>query len=1063
MIGQTLSHYRILEQIGAGGMGVVYRAHDEQLDRDVAIKVLPTGSLADETAQKRFRKEAQSLARLNHPNVATVHEFGHQDGMDFLVTEYIAGITLDKKLAHGPLPAEEVVGLGLQIAAGLAAAHREGVVHRDLKPANLRITPDGRLKILDFGLAQFTARASELGLTATLTQPQGNTSGTLPYMSPEQLSGKPTDQRTDIWGAGAVLYEIATGKRPFPQLLPALVIDAILNRPPDSLADRAPELPLHVRRAIMRALSRDPADRQHSAEELAADLTVPARASAEPGGRRPLIAAAVAVLVLACATGGYLVLHRPHQTASGARRPSVAVLGFKNLSDSADKSWLSTALSEMLTTELSQGDQLRTVPGESVTQMMTSLSLPEGDSFSRPTLLRIRQNLAADHVVIGSYVPLGNGMLRLDVRLQSTSAGETLVSVSEKGSEAEIDSLVTRAGSELRAKLGVAALSDAQAAMVRSSLPANPDAARFYSEGLRKLRLFDAMPARDLLEKAAMLSPEHAPTHSALAEAWSAIGYEARAREEAKRASDLSANFSREERLLIEGRAHELMGEPSQAIESYRTLLNLFPDRVDYGLLLIRAQIAGGHGRDAETALAALRQLSLSDAEIARTDLAEANIAISLSDFKRSLAAAERAANRGRSIGASLLVAESLRFGADAAERMGQTEKTIQLLSEAKTLYTANGHRQGAARTLLATGDLLTDQGKYEEAKRPYKDALAVFRETGNRRRIRDTLERIGNVIYQQGKLRESEDFYNQALEVDRDFNDPRGLASDYGNLANAMDGLGDLAGALKMQRQALDAFTSNGDRRGVSATLNNLGNLSVERGELEEAKKYFDQALALSREISFRRGEPYPISGLGDVFFARGQVQEARTQYEQAIALCAEVQDEDFPEQIRTAMASIALHEKRLSDGEPLARQAAAYFDKVNAPASGAMARSILARILLAQGKRDEAQREVEKASSLAKQTTGQTPGYEVVLAKSRVKARSGKSAEARKELLQSLGSARKFGYRLYEYQIRLALAEISSWSRFPQSAELRALEAESSAHGALLFAMQAKALRSR
>jgi len=155
-----LSHYRLIERIGAGGMGIVYRAHDEQLDRDVAIKVLPRGSLTDEVARKRFRKEALALARLNHPNVATVHEFGSDDGVDFLVTEYIAGMTMDAKLAAGALPPSEVFRLGLQLAQGLSAAHQQGIVHRDLKPGNLRLTTDGRLKILDFGLAQLIPQAT---------------------------------------------------------------------------------------------------------------------------------------------------------------------------------------------------------------------------------------------------------------------------------------------------------------------------------------------------------------------------------------------------------------------------------------------------------------------------------------------------------------------------------------------------------------------------------------------------------------------------------------------------------------------------------------------------------------------------------------------------------------------------------------------------------------------------------------------------------------------------------------------------------------------------------------
>ena len=255
---------------------------------------------------------------------------------------------------------------------------------------------------------------------------------------------------------------------------------------------------------------------------------------------------------------------------------------------------------------------------------------------------------------------LGNGLLRLDVRLQDAVAGETLASVSEKGNESEIDSLVNKAGAELRAKLGVGALSDAQSALVRASLPSNPEAARLYSEGLQSLRLFDALAARDSLQKAATLDPDHAPTHSALAEAWSVLGFDAKAKEQAKRALALSPRFSREERLLIEGRAHEMLAERPQAIESYRALWEFFPDNIDYGLFLIRAQIEGGHASEGESTLASLRRMNVSEVDGARIDLAESSIAGALSDFKRQQSLAERAANRGQAVGANLLVAQAL-------------------------------------------------------------------------------------------------------------------------------------------------------------------------------------------------------------------------------------------------------------------------------------------------------------------------------------------------------------------------------------------------------------------
>jgi tetratricopeptide (TPR) repeat protein len=737
------------------------------------------------------------------------------------------------------------------------------------------------------------------------------------------------------------------------------------------------------------------------------------------------------------------------------------VLGFKNLSGNPEKSWLSTALSEMMTTELSQGDELRIVPGESVAQMKLNLALPDTDGFSPATLTRIRQNLGSDEVVAGSYVPLGNGVLRLDLRMQDAVAGETLASVSEKGNESEIDTLVSKAGAELRAKLGVTALSDKQAAAVRTSLPANPDAARLYSEGLQKLRLYDALAARDLLQKAVAIDPTHAPTHSALAKAWATLGYDDKAKAEAKRALELSSNSSREERLLIEARSHELLGEQPAAIENYRALWQFFPDRVDYGLSLVQAQISAGKASDAEGTLAAVRKLELSEADVARVDFADSHIAGSLSDFKREQESAEQAATKGRTIGASLLVAEALQSEANATERMGQPDKAIQLAAEARKLFTTAGYRQAAARTLLMTGDVLYDQGDFEGAKEKFEEALPVFQKIGAQKNMRATFERIGNVLYQQGKLQDAKSDYDRALSFDQSVHDPTGLASDYGNIANALDGLGDLAGALKMQQEALADFNEIGDRRGSSATLNNLGNLFVEMGNLDEARKYYEEGLVLAREISYRGGQPYPMSGIGDVLLAQGDLAAARTQYEQALAICAEIKDEDFTAQIRVALAYIALLEGKYSEGETLARQSADAFDKTNSIGSSAWAHAILARNLLSEGKLAEARTAASQAVALAGRAAGQSPRFEATLADARVQAKSGKTGDARRELEGMLAAARKFGYRLYELQARLALAEIELSDRAPSARQhLEALQSDAKAQGARLIANQAKIL---
>jgi serine/threonine protein kinase/tetratricopeptide (TPR) repeat protein len=1074
---KQLSHYRLIERIGAGGMGIVYRAHDEHLDRDVAIKVLPRGSVTDETARKRFRKEALSLARLNHPNVATVHEFGTDGGVDFLVTEYIAGMTMDAKLAAGALPASEVFRLGLQLAQGLSAAHQQGIVHRDLKPGNLRLTTDGRLKILDFGLAQLMPQASEQDVTVTLSQSQEVT-GTLPYMAPEQLRGNAADARSDVWSAGAVLYEMATGRRPFVEKNSPLLINAILNQQVELANEVNPAIPAVLNEVLRKALAKDPSQRYQTGGELAVGLELPTTSGSvfavnpksEPrGSKRNLsLILALLIVVIAASIATYVYLHQRKQVVSVsppspvvARRRSIAVLGFKNLSGDPQKSWLSTALSELLTTELSQGEQMRTIPGESVAQMRVSLALADADSYSAQTLTRIRQNLGSDDVIVGSFLPLGNGSLRLDLRMQDAVDGETLASVSEKGSESEIDTLIGKAGAELRTKLGIAALSDEQSAVVRTSLPSNPEAARLYSEGLQRLRLFDALAARDLLEKAVALDPGHAPSHSALAQAWSSLGYDAKAKDQAKRALEMSPKFSHEERLVIEGRSHELLGEAPAAVENYRSLWQFFPDRVDYGLSLTRAQVAAGHGTEALATLVEVRKLPLSEADVARVDLAEANAAMSQSDFKRQQQLAEKSAKGGRAVGANLLVAEALQLESNACERMGQSDKSIELAAQARELYLASGYRAGAARTLLMAGDVLFDQGDFEGSKKKVDEALVVFQELGAQKSMRASFERIGNIRYQQGKLEEAEKYYDRALAFDRSVHDPMGLASDYGNIANALDGLGDLSGSLQMQQKSLVAFDEIGDRRGSSATLNNLGNLGVEMGNLGEAQKNYEHALAIAQEISYRGGQPYPISGLGDVLLAGGDLAGATKRYEEALKICEEIKDEDFTAQIHTTLAFVALQEKRFSDGETLARQSATAFDKTNSASSSAWAHSVLALNLLQEGKLPEARSTASRAITLSQQAAGQTPRYEAILADALIQAKSGKSVEARQQIEGMLASAHKFGYRLYELRARLALGEIElEGGSATALAHLTRLEADAKGQGALLVANQAQAI---
>jgi len=271
IVGQTLGHYRLVEQISTGGMGVVYRAYDEHLEREVAVKVLVPSSLNDAAACRRFHNEARILSKLNHPNIIAIHDFDTQDGIDFLIMEYVPGQTLSARLETGPLTQEEVLHIGKQIAAAVQEAHDHCIIHRDLKPQNVMLTPRGQVKVADFGLAKLAPPVIDPAATTNLSRDFGII-GTLPYMPPEQLRGEPADFRSDVYSAGAVLYELATGRRAFPETHGPRLIDSILHEMPRSPCTLTRCVSRAFETIVLKCLEKEPERRYQSSAELGVDL-----------------------------------------------------------------------------------------------------------------------------------------------------------------------------------------------------------------------------------------------------------------------------------------------------------------------------------------------------------------------------------------------------------------------------------------------------------------------------------------------------------------------------------------------------------------------------------------------------------------------------------------------------------------------------------------------------------------------------------------------------------------------------------------------------------------------
>ncbi len=1046
MIGRIISRYRILEQIGAGGMGVVYRARDEQLERDVAIKVLSPGMLADAAARRRFRKEALALARVNFPSIATIHEFGSEGDLDFLVTEYIPGTTLNAKLNGTRLPEKEVVQLGIQMAQGLAAAHQHGIVHRDLKPGNLQITPDGRLKILDFGLAQFAPQISELARTASLTQ-SAEVTGTLPYMAPEQLKGGAADPRSDLWAAGAVLYEMTTGSRPFPQPNAALLINSILNdqlRVPSTLV---PGITANLENIILKALEKDPERRYQSAVEMCVDLertlhpTHPSRSADTAPEELRRVPAAVGpgrlwtfglagLVLLALLLVAYFMSSRlgngsrvQNAGVGVAGRTSVAVWGFKNLSGKPEQNWLSGALSEMLTVELSAGDKLKTIAGENVARTKAELKLADTESMSPETLTSIYQRLGSNLVVLGSYLDVG-GQTRVDVRVQDTAKGATVATLSVSKPDAMLLDVVKDLGAQLRDKCAAGAITAEQAAAVQASQPETVDAARLYAEGMEKLRAFDNLNARHLLEQAVATEPDNALAHLGLSRALGELGYDTKAESEAKKAYDLSRSFSRRESLLIEASYTVTTRGWDRAVDLYKSLWTFYPDDLEYGLRLADAQVSAGQAQNAMSTVNSLRLLAGPLRNDPRIDLAEAKAQASLAHFPQALAAAQSAEKKASKLSERFLTAQALLTQCQNLRELGQYAEAKLQGERAEETFLAAGDFRSQAKSLTCVANVAASQGDTANAQSMHEKALALARETGAQNDIAGALINLGNLLASGGRLRESSNLYREAMIVAQTAGDSSDALLAETNLAANLMSQGDFTAAHKQFEFSVKTAQMLGDQvRALEARIN-LGMIDILQGSLESARTGLEAALQKSQESGLQSDEATCISALGDVSQAEDDLTLAGTRYQRSLEIRTQLGEKGSIASTQVSLAALALEQNRGAQAESLARQAVQEFQREKLPDQEAGARDVLAQALLAEHKLEEASAETAAAGALG--ATDPPTLLSLAITEVRVSALKTGSVRSVQKLQASSQHAREMGLVPYQLQARLAIGEI-------------------------------------
>ncbi len=620
MIGQTVGHYLVTEQIGAGGMGVVYRARDQRLNRDVALKVLPPGKLGDEAPRKRFRKEALALAKLNHPNIGTVYDFDTQNDIDFLVMEFIPGETLGQRIAKGSLPEKEWIAISLQIAAALEEAHEHGIVHQDLKPGNIMVTPKGQAKVLDFGLARLLDAEAAGEVTATLTQTDG--AGTLPYMAPEQLRGDPVDSRSDIFSAGVVLYEMSAGQRPFQEKQAPRLIQQILNESPRPLQEWNPRSSPQLESIILKALDKRPDLRYQSARELRVDLErlaaqqTPSSAVpvVPPASRRGWMQAlrahpravytSVLFLGIVVATLWWLIGARPG--LAFAPRDWLLITDFDNhTGDPLFDSSLLTAL----TVSLEQSSHANVVPRARIADSLHRMGKTGDEKVTEDLARDISQREAIRAILSCSIAKIGQ-QYALTARLIDPKSGVAKRSYLEEAKDQDhvLDALGTIA-TRVRRDLGESMLTTSQADRPLPLVTTRSlQALKLFADGGALWSKGQYEPALQAFESATKADPDFAMAHAALGNAYYShiFNNPAKGKEHMDKALDLSERTTDRERLYIQTRYAQDLGHAAEAGNRFDVYLKAYPD--DWGMRFNYASLLRGNGQ-AQEALAQYKEL----------------------------------------------------------------------------------------------------------------------------------------------------------------------------------------------------------------------------------------------------------------------------------------------------------------------------------------------------------------------------------------------------------------------------------------------------------------------
>jgi len=985
--------YEILDVLGEGGMGAVYKATDREVDRIVALKVIRPELASNPAIIQRFKQELILARQVTHRNVIRIYDLGEADSVKFITMEFVEGQDLRSLLSErGKLPPAEAVEIMQQVCHALEAAHTEGVIHRDLKPQNIMCDKSGRVIVMDFGLAR-TLEGE--GMTQT-----GALIGTMEYMSPEQALGSQLDQRSDLYTVGLIFYELLTGKAPYKA---DSALASLLKRTQERatpLTDLDSTLPMSLSNLVSKCLERDANLRYGSAKALLADLDrwqghVAAASLAFPAlgtwaqGRWRWIGIAAAVVIVALA--GLLLREKLfRQTTSQQQVPakpevSLAILPLRNASGDTALDWLGPSVADMLTTDVGQSARLRTISPDRLHQVLADLRIARDSAIDPTTLRRLAEFSGADTVVWGQYARFGD-QIRIDATLHDLKHDRSVPLKIAGVAEKDIPGAVDRLAESIRQNLAVSpdVVKELKASSFQPSSKSVP-ALREYNQGVQLLREGKNLEAVKSFKAATAGDPQFALAFSKLAETYANLGYDSEAEQSARRAVELSESLTPAEKYAISASQARISKNYPKAIEAYENLAKISPDN-----------------SNVRSALGALYE-NTGDFSKAREQ------------YQKVLAANPKDIT-------SLLATGRVDI------KSGDSQASLDPLNRALSLAVQVDNQEQRALILQALGIAYSDLNQPEEALHNYQQSLEIKRRLGQRKGIADSLNMIASVYEGLGKSALALTNVKEALKIYREIGDRQDVGTVLINLGWFQHNRGKYDDALKLFKESLQIQRDLGNENDQALCLNNIGNSYAFKGDYDDARTYFEQALQLREKIKVPSDIADTLHNLGEVSMKMGQYDQALTRYLRALDLRREASDKSGAAKESDSLGILFAYQGRF--GAALkAREEAMMGFRESQDRSYWMAETLggYGNALAQVGRFDEAGKHLDQALSLARELKNASLTAEIIAWQGDNFRYKGDSKSAKSLYMQAEQIASKSSDRDLQIALQLKLADLS------------------------------------